>query len=215
MIVCRAWHEEEWTSSDDRVRGGKSCSALSCSPGSLVARFHGNLDITALGGAGFASQRTTDMIRHNDNGDGKKGHKHHKHHQHHQDHDRDGDDDDDENPKTWDLSNYDGLELVINKADTKTYTLTLKNDILPRRPDGREQSTLSWEYDFQADSPNKPCRIFVHWDEFRPTYRGKEIPDAEPLDLKRIRRFGIMVRRYVSLPPFFHIFPFFWFNVCF
>lgn len=35
----------------------------------------------------------------------------------------------------------------------------------------------------------------VRWEDFRPTYRGKEI-DEEPLDLKSIKRLGIMMRRY-------------------
>lgn len=51
------WKASDWTDSDDRVRGGASQSYLEITGSS--ARFHGNLDITALGGAGFASQRTT------------------------------------------------------------------------------------------------------------------------------------------------------------
>ncbi|ORY13495.1 complex I intermediate-associated protein 30-domain-containing protein [Clohesyomyces aquaticus] len=51
------WKQADWTASDDRVRGGKSQSYLS--PSSSGARFHGTLDIKTLGGAGFASQRTT------------------------------------------------------------------------------------------------------------------------------------------------------------
>jgi hypothetical protein len=57
--------------SDDRVRGGKSevgaistrqtyhtpSSHLTCSESTVT--FHGQLDIKTLGGAGFASQRTT------------------------------------------------------------------------------------------------------------------------------------------------------------
>ncbi|PSN72844.1 CIA30-domain-containing protein [Corynespora cassiicola Philippines] len=53
----RGWDASDWTASDDRVRGGKSQSYLEVS--SSGARFHGNLDIKTLGGAGFASQRTT------------------------------------------------------------------------------------------------------------------------------------------------------------
>ncbi|EAT85751.2 hypothetical protein SNOG_07100 [Parastagonospora nodorum SN15] len=53
----KGWNASDWTASDDRVRGGASQSYLDCS--SAVARFHGNLDIKTLGGAGFASQRTT------------------------------------------------------------------------------------------------------------------------------------------------------------
>ena len=48
-----------------------------------IARFYGELDIKTLGGAGFASQRTTDDDR------------------------------------TWDLSDYDGIELAIVSADGK------------------------------------------------------------------------------------------------
>ncbi|CAN9223174.1 unnamed protein product [Alternaria alternata] len=98
----KGWKASDWTDSDDRVRGGASQSYLTITGSS--ARFHGNLDITTLGGAGFASQRTT------------------------------GED------RTWDLSAYDG------------YTLTLKDEILPLMPDGREQSTISYEYDFESQS---------------------------------------------------------------
>lgn len=157
LFLLRAWTPNDWTSSDDRVRGGSSQSTLSCSASSLVARFHGNLDINTLGGAGFASQRTT------------------------------GED------RTWDLSHHDGLEIVVDRADDKLYTLTLKDEILPKRSDGREQSSVSWEFDFRAE---RRKTIFVKWEDFRPTYRGKDKEDADPLNLKNIKRFGIMIRRY-------------------
>ena len=47
------------------------------------ARFHGNLDIDTLGGAGFASQRTT------------------------------------AEDKTWDLSDFAGIQLDISKGDSR------------------------------------------------------------------------------------------------
>lgn len=53
---------------------------------------------------------------------------------------------------------------------------------------------MSWEFDFRAE---RQKTIFVKWEDFRPTYRGKNKDDAEPLDLKNVKRFGIMVRRYV------------------
>jgi hypothetical protein len=56
------WSAADWTSSDDRVRGGSSQSYLTVTPSSssspTTAHFHGTLDIKTLGGAGFASQRT-------------------------------------------------------------------------------------------------------------------------------------------------------------
>lgn len=56
----RAWlPESEFTASDDRVRGGSSRSTLEANATRTSVRFHGTLDTTTLGGAGFASQRTT------------------------------------------------------------------------------------------------------------------------------------------------------------
>lgn len=116
----------------------------------------GNLDIDTLGGAGFASQRTTGSRR-------------------------------------WDLSAYDGMELDVAESDEKLYTLILKDELLPDRPDGRERSSLSWQADLRFVGSGK---VVVRWKEFRPTYRGKEVDDADPLDLKSIKRLGIMMRRY-------------------
>ncbi|KAI1208601.1 NADH:ubiquinone oxidoreductase complex I intermediate-associated protein 30 [Annulohypoxylon truncatum] len=56
----KSWNENAWSSSDDRVRGGKSKSYLECSPESNTVTFHGTLDISTLKGAGFAAQRTVD-----------------------------------------------------------------------------------------------------------------------------------------------------------
>lgn len=149
------------------MRGGSSHSELSCSPFSRTARFHGNLDIKTLGGAGFASQRTT------------------------------GED------RSYDLSGYDGLLLDIEKSDGKQYTVILKDEILPKRPDGREQSTVSWEYDFKIEPPDEGQQsgigeIFVEWSKFKPTYRGREREDVDPLDLKNVKRLSLMMRRSVS-----------------
>ncbi|KAF2667724.1 CIA30-domain-containing protein [Microthyrium microscopicum] len=46
----------DWTAVDDRVRGGSSQSHLTHYADSKSVLFHGLLDITTLGGAGFASQ---------------------------------------------------------------------------------------------------------------------------------------------------------------
>jgi hypothetical protein len=153
--VHRGWKASDWTSSDDRVRGGASQSHLSIS--GSTARFHGNLDITALGGAGFASQRTT------------------------------GED------RTWDLSAYDGIYLSLGKHDGKKYTLTLKDEILPLMADGREASTISYEYDFSSTTKKE---FFVPWHAMKPTYRGKEKHDAEKLKTKNVKRFSIMMRSF-------------------
>ncbi|UNI18168.1 hypothetical protein JDV02_004452 [Purpureocillium takamizusanense] len=51
------WDSSLWETSDDRVRGGASQSHLTVDNPER-ARFHGHLDTTALGGAGFASQHS-------------------------------------------------------------------------------------------------------------------------------------------------------------
>ncbi|KAM0331730.1 hypothetical protein ACHAQA_003409 [Verticillium albo-atrum] len=147
------WESKAWTASDDRVRGGLSQSYLRC-PSDDQAEFQGHLDITALGGAGFASQRTVENL-------------------------------------DLDLSKYDGINISIDGSDGKKYTVTLKDEILPRRPDGREQSTVSWEYDFESANAGE---LFVKWSDFKPTYRGKPKPDTAPLDLAHIKRISFMMR---------------------
>ncbi|KAF2706641.1 CIA30-domain-containing protein [Pleomassaria siparia CBS 279.74] len=160
----KGWNSSDWTASDDRVRGGKSQSYLETSSSSSSARFHGNLDIKTLGGAGFASQRTT------------------------------GDD------KSWDLSDYDGIRIDLGKSDNKRYTFILKDAILPRNPDnGREQSTTSYEYDFDVSEDAalaKTSFVYMSWERFVPTYRGKEKKDAPSLDTKNIKRLSIMMRSF-------------------
>lgn len=161
LATSRAWNADEWTSSDDRVRGGSSLSNITCAPGSPVADFYGHLDISTLGGAGFASQRTARAIG------------------------------------GWDVSAYDGVEICVDheRSDGKVYTLILKDEALPQRPDGRQSSTLSWEYDFCIDAVGG--RGVARWEDFRATYRGKQVDDARPLNLARIQQFSIMVRRWV------------------
>ncbi|KAK7931466.1 hypothetical protein PG985_002178 [Apiospora marii] len=166
------WSAEAWTASDDRVRGGNSQSYLDCPAGAGKAVFHGTLDITALGGAGFASQRTVD-------GRAQP-----------------------EQQRRWDVSAYDGLRLKVLRegGDGKKYTLTLKDEEVPKRPDGRDQSTVSWEYDFvspkDGDGGKDDQVLFVPWGDFKPTYRGKPKPDAPGLDLANVRRISLMMRSF-------------------
>ena len=98
-----------------------------------------------------------------------------------------------ENEQVWDLSGYDGVELHIVPSDRKRYTFSLTDEIPPRRPDAREQSALVWEYDFCASEAG--CEVRLIWKDLKPTYRGKLVEDARPLDLSHIKRFRIMIRR--------------------
>lgn len=139
------------------------------SSGNNSVSFHGRLDIKALGGAGFASQRSA------------------------------GED------RRWNLSAFTGIELSIDpfQSDTNTYTLILKEHLLPPNPEnGREQSTVSWEYDFSKSNflvnsgdNNSSATVFIPWDHFRPTYRGKPCSEMDRLKLGEIKRISIMIRR--------------------
>lgn len=90
----------------------------------------------------------------------------------------------------------------------------MKDTILPPDPEtGREQSTVSWEYDFRAQDPEATQYeqqrqdlssgerdlklISIPWNKFKPTYRGREVADPEPLKTNHVRRVSIMMRRYV------------------
>ncbi|KAJ9151274.1 Complex I intermediate-associated protein 30 [Pleurostoma richardsiae] len=160
----RPWDASQWTASDDRVRGGKSRSRLTSNADGSSATFSGHLDISTLGGAGFASQRTRDS------------------------------------GLEWDLSGYDAIVLDVAEADGKRYTLTLKDTVLPRRGDGREQSTVSWEYDFVCGDSTTAGegaeKVVMRLVDFRPTYRGKPKPDAKPLDVRHVKRISFMMRSF-------------------
>ena len=87
--------------------------------------------------------------------------------------------------------------MVESSSDDKMYTLILKDtEPLPKRPDGREQSTINWEHDFRLGSSDGG-RAVMRFEDFQPTYRGRPKPDAEPLDLKKVLAMSIMMRRYV------------------
>jgi len=64
-----------------------------------------------------------------------------------------------------------------------SFVLSIKNDKPGRRPDGRRESVLSYEYKFDLRSWLKGQKVAekarlvelkIEWDEFVPTYRGRE-----------------------------------------
>lgn len=105
-----------------------------------------------------------------------------------------------------DLSSYDSLILEIPFSDGKTYSLNVKDTVLPLTADGREQSTTSWEYDFQPAATalgneteptgtGNPERAVVLFSDLVPTYRGSVVNNSTPLNLTGIKRVNIMIRR--------------------
>lgn len=176
----RPWLPPPWTTTDDRVRGGASQSYLSALPDSR-AHFHGHLDTSTLGGAGFASQFSPPQVTRIEYDDGEE--------------------------ESWDLSGYDGIEVQAGKGDGKVYTLILKDEeAAGKREDGREKAGINWEVDFEVGEEDAEggkqegdsggvTRIWVPWKEFKATYRGKEKTDAGELKKGEVRRIGLMMRR--------------------
>lgn len=94
------------------------------------------------------------------------------------------------------------------------YTFILKDEeTLGKREDGREKAGISWEVEFKAGQRKEEgdgnetskkeksasTKVWVPWEDFKATYRGKEKEDAGKLKTGKVRRVGIMMRRYVGL----------------
>lgn len=105
--------------------------------------------------------------------------------------------------RKWDLAAYEGIELLITDTDAKQYTFILKDELLP--PDsatGRDQSTISYEYDFQVaveKVTDRTVSVCIAWSDLKATYRGREKKDAPPLDQGNIKRMSLMMRRQAAL----------------
>ncbi|KAK0641256.1 complex I intermediate-associated protein 30-domain-containing protein [Cercophora newfieldiana] len=95
-----------------------------------------------------------------------------------------------------DLSEYDALVLDVKQSDGLTYTLVLKDTPLERRVDGRLASTVSWEHDFHCPGQSGSGRVVLHFKDFKPFYRGKEMESATPLNWSNIQSLSIMCRSF-------------------
>lgn len=192
---------------NDTIRGGQSSShfVVTSSAGSNLATFSGRLDIAALGGAGFASQATTfESAR-----------------------------------LRLPSSTYSGLSLSLSlpeRDDIATsyagghdekavsepskptkFVLVLKNVKPETRPDGRRESVISYEFEFDVEElirahrggggdtsisfdegekgrPLSRVAIEAEWKDFKATYRGRPKEDAHPLDPSDIYELSFMCR---------------------
>jgi len=105
---------------------------------------------------------------------------------------------------TWDLGGWEGLEVDVwwegGEGGTagKRYVLLVKDELDVRRMDGRSVSGVTWEWQFTTERTREGGRVRARWDEFKPVYRGKEIPMPDGgLKTREIKRVGVMMRRYV------------------
>ena len=95
----------------------------------------------------------------------------------------------------------------MGKGDGKVYTLILKDEAAAgKREDGREKAGVNWEVDFQVGEDGKGeggkevggddvTKVWVPWEDFKATFRGKEKEDAGELKKGEVRRVGLMMRR--------------------
>lgn len=79
-----------------------------------------------------------------------------------------------------------------------------------RGQDGREKAGFSWEAEFRAndelkeeDGENRAGAeekeaqaVWLPWEDFKPTFRGRETTGGEKLDRSNITTVGIMMRSY-------------------
>ena len=92
------------------------------------------------------------------------------------------------------------------EGDGKVYTLIMKDEAAAgKREDGREKAGINWEVDFRVkgeedrEKEGVTTTIWVPWDDFKATFRGKETKDAGELKTGKVRRIGLMMRRWVRL----------------
>ncbi|KAM0787178.1 hypothetical protein ACM66B_006425 [Microbotryomycetes sp. NB124-2] len=139
---------------NDTVRGGNSSSSWTTDERN-TAKFEGELDITALGGAGFASQCATfdKPIKIEQGALGLE------------------------------LKLVNKVHRSGEKHEPHTFTLVLKNERAQHRPDGRRESVLSYEFSFTRSDSSNGQAVFASWTDFKATYRGrpqKGVPLLDP-----------------------------------
>lgn len=159
--------QKSWRAVDDRIRGGSSVSHLDplAEPSAGAVRFWGTLDTQTLGGAGFASQCHAF-----------------------------------EQGLRLPQDEYAGLAITFSAPSAKQpaphhpastekpkpvkpyeYTLTLKTSTPSLRPDGRRESTISYEHTFPLPTnTTASSRLVIPWHAFEATYRGRPLPATDP-----------------------------------
>ncbi|WRT63948.1 uncharacterized protein IL334_000875 [Kwoniella shivajii] len=197
-----AWRFDHWRAVDDRVRGGSSIShldeieldskvnlplnedeTLEKGNKNIGARFWGTLDINTLGGAGFASQ----SYRYG--------------------------------PPPLELPriSYSGVSVTYLPDPQTKYTSSTPRDFVlvlkpnptaqipkhPKTPGSPREAQLTYEANFSLssfylDNSHKEKKVEFGWNQFEPTYRGRNIPEGDPkwvpLDPKAIFELSIMCR---------------------
>ncbi|PWZ02159.1 CIA30-domain-containing protein [Testicularia cyperi] len=187
------WRSDQFFAVDDKVRGGSSHSHMRIVQyppthrGDIV--FSGFLDTTTLGGAGFASQVYSSSL-----------------------------------PANLSKDDFSGLRIVVRKqtdqpesdppsdgptpgggrGPVRSFVFQIKTEVPERRPDGRRESVVVWEWCFEIPTPSEGDEVrsiasdkasksdiyqdfYVFestWDDFKPFYRGKPVDPEKAGDFQ-------------------------------
>ncbi|KAF2276037.1 NADH:ubiquinone oxidoreductase complex I intermediate-associated protein 30 [Westerdykella ornata] len=92
-------------------------------------------------------------------------------------------------PEGWDLSAYSGivleLEAEAGRLNDKKFTFVIKDTILPKRPDGRERSSINWEFDFDVPRVSTGSTV---WHEALEDDSEEEVTKRKELGVKEGKR---------------------------
>ncbi|WP_328187759.1 CIA30 family protein [Marinobacter sp. OP 3.4] len=86
-------------------------------------------------------------------------------------------------PEPVDASQWTGIELLA-QGDGKTYKIGLRNST--------DRRSIVYQHAFTPDTEDW-SRIRLPFDEFIPTWRGKTVTDAEPLDISHLASLSLFV----------------------
>ncbi|HEY9118219.1 MAG TPA: CIA30 family protein [Marinobacter sp.] len=86
-------------------------------------------------------------------------------------------------PKPFDAAHYTGIRLLA-LGDDKTYKIGLRNST--------DRRSIVYQHAFTPDTEDW-SRIQLPFSDFVPTWRGKTITDAEPLDLEHLASVSLFV----------------------
>lgn len=78
-----------------------------------------------------------------------------------------------------------------------SFILNLKTETPKKRPDGRRESQLTYEWQIDLSSyaiDGGAFDVEAAWNDFKPTYRGRPVEDAPKLDSSKVKEWSIMAR---------------------
>ncbi|PHQ26091.1 CIA30 family protein [Marinobacter guineae] len=86
-------------------------------------------------------------------------------------------------PEPFEASHYTGIELLA-RGDGKTYKIGLRNST--------DRRSIVYQHAFTPDTENW-SRIRLPFSEFMPTWRGRTVPDAEPLNTAHLASASLFI----------------------